>query len=511
MDTNELVLIDLSSIAYPIWHMSQSEPDPNKASQAIVARVRALASSHPHAAICCDAGRSFRKDLAPSYKAQRPEHEATLFHQIDLAKEQLSGDGFPIWAVAGFEADDLIATAVTRALGLQDLTVLIVSADKDLLQLIGPRVRAMSVRDGSILDAEAVKAKFGVLPAQMRDYLSLVGDASDNIKGADGIGPKKAADLLNRFGSLDHLYEEMKAIGPLQLGIPAGLRTALKAFEPTLALTRQLITLRTDVALPFEEIARERVAKEVETFGMDEDLDGAEPDGHVDVETDPAAAGSPATPAKPVYGMESVLLNGGQPAPKPISLTDPPTALAVREPADVLAPAPAEWERQLDPRGMKDAIVLAKHMFESRMFSAYGTPQGVLSTVMVGRELGLPAMASLRSIHVIEGRHALSAALMVALVLKSGLAEYFEPISFDEQQATFETHRKGARNPVRLQHTIAMAVTAGLTKPNSNWLKIPGDMLLARAQSRLARLVFPDLLAGLYTPDELIELRTEAA
>lgn len=184
--------------------------------------------------------------------------------------------------------------------------------------------------------------------------------------------------------------------------------------------------------------------------------------------------------------------------------------MAVRGP-DLIVTAPAEWERGLDPRSMKDARVLARDMYDSRMFSAYGTPQGVLSTLMVGRELGLPAMASLRSIHIIEGRHALSAALMVALVLKSGMAEYFEPLSFSDKEATFETKRKGARNPIKLQHTIEMAVTAGLVKKDSNWQKTPTDMLVARAQSRLARMIYPDLLAGLYTPDELSELREQVA
>jgi len=180
--------------------------------------------------------------------------------------------------------------------------------------------------------------------------------------------------------------------------------------------------------------------------------------------------------------------------------------MVVHEP-EVLAPAPAEWERQLDPRSMRDAQKLAVDMHQSRMFSGYGSPQAVLSTVMVGRELGLPAMASLRGIHNIEGKHSLSAALMVALVLKSGLAEYFEPVSFSETEATFETHRKGARNPVRLTHTIEMAQTAGLVKDKSGWLKNPTDMLCARAQARLARMVYPDLLAGLYTPEELADAR----
>ena len=105
--SQEVVLIDLSSIAHPIWHMSQSEPDPNHTSTAIVARVRALATGNPHVAICCDSGRSFRHDLAPTYKANRPESEAPLHHQITLAVEQLEADGFPVWAVKGFEADDV--------------------------------------------------------------------------------------------------------------------------------------------------------------------------------------------------------------------------------------------------------------------------------------------------------------------------------------------------------------------------------------------------------------------
>ena len=107
--------------------------------------------------------------------------------------------------------------------------------------------------------------------------------------------------------------------------------------------------------------------------------------------------------------------------PKPIA-TNQTTALV----AEVVEPAPPEWERGLEPRSMDDARQLAKWMHESRMFSAYGTPQAVLSTMLLGRELGMPAMAALRSVHVIEGKHSLSADLMVALVLKSGMAEYFQ-------------------------------------------------------------------------------------
>ncbi len=499
MNTNEIVLIDLSSIAYPIWHVTQSEPDPNRASQQIVERVRALASGHAKVAICCDAGRSFRRDLAPSYKANRPDTDAPLQHQITLAREALAADGFPVWMAPGFEADDIIATATAKALATPDATVLIVSADKDLLQLVGPRVEAMSVSNGTRYNAEAVGVKFGVRPEQMRDYLTLVGDASDNVKGAKGIGGKRAAELLAKGGTLDQLYRDLAEVGGAALGLTPSIVAALREFQPSLDLTRQLITLRTDAPVAFEQITAERQAAPASLIEQ------------FDVETDDAPEPAPAAPR----------LVTSMPAPSSDQLTSADTktdksgetqALAVRD-AEVM-PAPAEWERQLDPRTMKDARVLAKDMYDSRMFSAYGTPQAVLSTVMVGRELGLPAMASLRGVHIIEGKHALSAALMVALVLRSGLAEYFEPVEFTDTAATFETKRKGARNPVKLTHTIEMARTAWAKTADawakSGWGHNPTDMLVARAQARLCRMVYPDLLAGLYTPEELEDIRQQA-
>lgn len=477
MSDQELLLIDLSSIAHPIWHMSQSEPDANATSQKIVARVRSLATTHPKAAICCDCGKSFRHELAPSYKANRPDRDAVLHHQIDLAREALVADGFPVWASRGFEADDVIATATMMAVE-RDLDVLIVSADKDLLQLVTPRVRAMSAINGNIFDTDAVVTKFGVKPEQIRDYLTLVGDASDNIKGAVGIGAKKAADLLVAYGSLDSIYDNLTNHGTQ---FKPAMATALREFQPRMETTRELVTLRTDVSLAFDEALAPRVPKDIETFGMEDDME---------TETQEQVTEQPTTD----------------------------TAIAVRE--EVL-PAPADWERGLDPRSMKDAQTLAKYMFESRMFSAYGTPQAVLSTIMVGRELGLPAMASLRSIHNIEGRHALSASLMAALVLKSGLAEFFEAVEISDTSVTFETQRKGARNPFRLTHTIDMAKQAFPKKANeadalkawsnSGWGKNPVDMLVARCQARLARLVYPDLLAGLYTPEELADMREAVA
>lgn len=506
---NELVLIDLSSIAYPLWHMSQAEPDPNHTSTQIVARVRAIATNRPHAAICCDMGRSFRREQVSTYKANRPEHDAALQHQIELARAQLLADGFPVWGVKGFEADDVIASAVGQILATPELSALVVSADKDLLQLVGPRVRQMKPADGTIFDGAAVEAKFGVKPGQIRDYLTLVGDASDNIKGVPGVGPKKAAALLQKFGSLDAVYAELHA--GRSTGLPPALIQALRDFEPHLATTRMLVTLRMDVEIPFLEINNERQPKDVETFSdfVDEDpfVAPAPPAVSAAPAAAPTAAGVETEPAAPEASPAPVAAG---PVAVPSAPSQPGTAMVVHG-TESTAVAPPDWERSLDPRSMRDAQLLAKHMYDSRMFSAYGSPQAVLATIMVGRELGLPAMASLRNIHNIEGKHALSAALMVALVIKSGLAEYFEPVEFDHLKATFVTKRRGGRKEIFLTHTIEHAVAAQLVKKDSNWQKIPTEMLMARAQSRLARLVYPDLLAGLYTPDELEEARKALA
>ena len=166
---------------------------------------------------------------------------------------------------------------------------------------------------------------------------------------------------------------------------------------------------------------------------------------------------------------------------------------------------------------MNDAVRLAQRLHDSRMFSAYGTPQAVLSTVLLGRELGMPAMASLRSIHIIEGKHSLSAELMVALVLKSGMAEYFRLVETTDKVCTYETKRQGSDKPQSLSYTIEQAEQADLLKPSrsgklTNWQKMPKQMLRARCKSELARLEYPDLtaLAGLYTPEELRDAKNES-
>jgi hypothetical protein len=166
-----------------------------------------------------------------------------------------------------------------------------------------------------------------------------------------------------------------------------------------------------------------------------------------------------------------------------------------------LVPVNGDYERQLEPQSMNQAVQLAQLLFKARLFSAYGTPEAVLSTVLSGRELGLSAMASLRAFHIVEGKPTMAADALRALVLKSGKAKYFRCTERTAERATFETQR-GDDPPFSLSYTVAEAQAAGVVKPNSGWVKHSADMCIARASSKLARLVYPDVVAGLYAPEE---------
>lgn len=479
---DELLLIDLSSIVHPIWHTSQSDPNPDATSIAAVDRVRQLAGKFPTAAICCDSAKSFRKELDPTYKAQRPAQDAPLKHQMRLTIEKLKADGFPVWSIDGFEADDVIASAVTQALAIEGTRVLIATGDKDLLQLVGPRVSVKSVRDGALIDVEGVKAKFGVTPGQMLDYLCLVGDASDNVVGAKGIGQKRAAELLATFNTLAQAYEALDAKTAL---LPQGITNSLIEFRDRLPTVRTLVTLRTDVAIPFAEIAAERTPKEIPEMAAAE---------VVDVTPEPE-------PVKTEPAKEPKTNGNGNGHPPAI--------------AGEIVPVSGDFTRQLEPVSLPQAMQLANHMHAARMFNGYGSPQAVLSTILAGRELGLQAIASLRAFHVIEGKHSPSADVLRGLVLRSGHAKYFRCVTRTNEQATFETWRKDEPEPVKLTYTIEDGWKA--FKPalpeverkkkwaDSAWGKYPANMVTARAGAMLARLVYPDILFGLYTPEELSE------
>jgi len=531
---SELLLIDLSGLAHMQWHVSASEPDPNWTSIKVVERVRGLASGYPHTAVCIDSGRSFRKDIDPTYKATRPEHLATLQHQIDLAIDTLRADGFPIFGAKGYEADDIIAAcvdhALTSPLSPADATVKIVSSDKDLTSLVSSRVTMQSLTNGHCYDMQGVIDKFGVRPDQIVDFLALVGDVADNVRGARGIGPKTAAKLLNQFDSLYGIYDA-QLLPQITPGITPAIVTALREFQPRAEAVKQLLTLRTDAPIPFEDIWRERVAADAEHFGTEDDpmmndIEDAMPtlvegpqvplpddDEARSVDDDTLGTTRPNTPVDSALRSElpiqvdAAKSSGETTAAK--AERNRPKAGTGLEPVALhpeVLPAVVDFNMQLEPRDMREAKQLAVDAFQSRLFSQYGSASAVLAIVLSGREFGLGAMASLRAFHLIEGRPTMSASLIRALVLKSGLAEYFICTARDAESATFATKRKSDPKAVTVTYTIEEAKIAWSKGEDawkkSGWTRNPSDMCVARASSKLARLVFSDVLEGVYGSEE---------
>jgi DNA polymerase-1 len=200
-------------------------------------------------------GPTFRDRLYQEYKATRTAMPGDLVQQLPYVRRLFEALHVPVVEVPGFEADDVLATLVehSRALGV-DITV--VSGDKDLLQLVGPGVRALSVlgRTGErvVYDEAKVRERWGVAPAQIADVLALMGDAIDNIPGVKGVGEKTAVKLVGQFGSVERLYENL----PLVSG---KLRETLAANRKQAILSRELATLSHEVPLTFDLEAFRRV------------------------------------------------------------------------------------------------------------------------------------------------------------------------------------------------------------------------------------------------------------
>ena len=194
-------------------------------------------------------GPTFRDALSPEYKATRAAMPDDLARQLPYVRRLLEALRAPVLEIPGFEADDVLATLVERALADPEVEVVVVSGDKDLLQLVGPRVRVLSTsgRTGEpiLYDEAKVRERWGVAPGQIVDVLALMGDAIDNIKGVHGVGEKTAVKLVAQFGSVDRLYENLTLV-------PGKLRETLATGRKDALLSRELATLRRQVPLAFD-------------------------------------------------------------------------------------------------------------------------------------------------------------------------------------------------------------------------------------------------------------------
>ena len=205
-------------------------------------------------AVAFDMGKpTFRHELYSEYKANRVECPEDLKEQMPYFRKIVEALGLVCVEKEGFEADDIIATLALN-LASEETPVMVVSGDKDLTQLVGPNITVWDAMRDILYNAEAVKEKFGVTPEQIRDYLALMGDSSDNVPGVRGIGPKTAQRLMEEFGDIEKMLEKAHTIQDVSgLRGAKGIQEKIESSIEQLRLSQQLISLDIKVP-PFSEI-----------------------------------------------------------------------------------------------------------------------------------------------------------------------------------------------------------------------------------------------------------------
>lgn len=249
--TKPFVLVDASSYFFRAFHalppLTSSKGQATGAIYGVTNMIKKLVKEYQpdQLAIVFDAkGKTFRDELYPEYKAHRPPMPVELSSQFQPLLDVLKAMGFPLLTVDGVEADDVIGTLARQACA-QGIPVVISTGDKDMAQLVTKNVTLINTMSNKILDMDGVEEKFGVRPDQMIDYLALMGDTSDNIPGINKCGPKTAAKWLSTYQTLDNVMAHADDItGKIGEYLREGLMQ--------LPLSKQLVTIKTDVELPIK-------------------------------------------------------------------------------------------------------------------------------------------------------------------------------------------------------------------------------------------------------------------
>lgn len=248
MQTKPLILVDGSSYLYRAFHalpaLMNSRGLPTGAVYGMVNMLKRLIADYQpdYMAVIFDTkGKTFRDVLYPEYKATRKEMPPELARQIEPIHNIIRAMGLPIIAIEGVEADDVIGTLAAHATEQRQSTI-ISTGDKDLAQLVNEHITLINTMTNTILDPHGVKEKFGVPPERIIDYLTLVGDTSDNIPGVPQVGPKTAVKWLQQYDSLENIIANAEKITGK---VGDNLRQAL----PQIPLTQSLVTIKLDVHL----------------------------------------------------------------------------------------------------------------------------------------------------------------------------------------------------------------------------------------------------------------------
>lgn len=481
MSEPKVLLIDLSALFWAAWHSSGADLT-SAAHERTLAAVRRCKNAVPGAlvAVCCDSGRSFRRDLLPTYKANRPEKDHAVIGELDRTIERLRRDGEVIWAAPGLEADDVIATATATAV-MACHSVVIATGDKDLYQLIdddSPGVSVLSTQTWEMRRKADVVAKFGVPPRALGDLLALMGDKSDNVPGCPGVGPKRGAELIGNYDTLANIFARAKAnISQCEStgATPGFVDAALRDNEGAVMLARELVCLRFDAPIIFEEIYSDRVTKS---------LAEEEPMTITHEKIAAAVLAEKRWQELPGENLDRVRRDEAM-----------ATAIATIEPQAVA------FELAFEPSTSAIAMAEAKLLFDSRLYAKFPNVQSLWAVIVRGREMGLKMGEALDSFHVISGSPVASAQLLIAKAKSHPDCEYLQCVETTEASCTWVTKNRRNPEPTTLKYTIDDAKLAGMT--GGQWPRRPKEMLRKTCGVQLARLEYPDAALGLYCAEEM--------
>ncbi len=252
-----LVLVDGSSYLYRAFHalpsLATSTGQPTGAVKGVISMLRRLQQDYPEGqlAVIFDAkGKTFRDDIFASYKAQRPPMPDELRQQVEPIHKIIKALGIPLIVQSGVEADDVIGTLARQAAG-EGRSVIVSTGDKDMAQLVNPRVTLVNTMTQTVLDEAGVLEKFSIPPQLIIDLLALMGDKVDNIPGVPGVGEKTALALLQNIGGVEALYSNLDRIAELDIRGARTLADKLRREEGNARMSYQLATIKTDVELGF--------------------------------------------------------------------------------------------------------------------------------------------------------------------------------------------------------------------------------------------------------------------
>ena len=476
-DDVRILAVDISGVFSQFWEVDSGKGrDFDKPRTATLAAIRRFRDGHDRVAICCDSGKSFRSQIWESYKANRPDRGEAYRTQIRYAIEALEAEGCSVFRAPKYngdlfaEADDVIGSLCAWSWE-SGHSVTILSSDKDLLQLVNPQVTMLRPLDQErkVYDEAAVLEKYGIIPAKIPDFLALAGDVSDNYKPYPGIGDKRAVELIKHYGNALAMFEGVVSMADLANILGAKLAESFVAAGPDPARKAlEVATIVRDLPLDFERLTGEPAMQRIEIES--EPLPKSEP-----VQTAPVAT--------PVVSMVPTI--------KPVQAASKSDPFA------------------LQPTGQQSLRQFAADAASSRMFPQIATAEQAVVVIAWGQNLGVPAVIALSQAYVVYGRVGWGAQFIAGLVKNNASCIKFYVSETDDEHATVVYQRRGEPEG---KYTFRWkdAEKRGLTKPTrsnepSMWIKFPAIMCRWAAMRECARMVWPDVVTGVYTPDEIAQ------